>query len=226
MALLLQSLALIVGCLLTAVACRRIIPVVALAVMALLAGLPQGIEYFSSRLDFSGGVLNLSNLVYVQGWELVQESFGRSAGWGVGFQQLGLRGTDVAAAELIRAITGAEDENLTDGGFVFSKIASEFGVAGVLFSILYVVAAAQSIRALRVGGGRSAITVARCIVVAYGVDMFVRGTGYFVESTLLFVAASTTLMINRGLSVVRWAIKPHLRREVDPRRPYATDKLI
>ena len=133
------------------------------------------------------------------------------------FQQLGLRGTDVPAAELIRSITGTYDENLTDGGFVFSKIASEFGVAGVLLSIFYIVSAARSIRALRVGGSRSGVTLARCIVVAYGVDMFVRGTGYFVESTLLFVAAATTLMTNRGPSVIRWAIKPRLRREVNPR---------
>jgi hypothetical protein len=196
LALSLQSIALVIGCLLAALVCRRLLLVALAAGLLLIAGLPLGIEYYAIRLNFSGSVLNLSNLVYVQGWELVPESFARTLGWGLGFNQLGIRGTDVPAAVFIHAITNGDEANITDGSFVFSKLASEFGVLGVLLSFVYVFAAAHCVRALRKGGGRAAIVLAQCIVVAYGVDMFVRGTGYFVQSTFLFVAASAALLAN------------------------------
>jgi hypothetical protein len=164
----------------------------------ILGGLPLELAYFTDRLDFSATTLNLSNLVYVQGWEQIQESLGWTSGWGVGFQQMGFRETEAAAARLIRFIMGGDDLNVLDGGFVFAKIVSEFGVFGVLLTVIFLVEAARCIRALRAQRGGAAATLASCIVVSYGIDMFVRGTGYFVESTLLFVAAVTALMIGRN----------------------------
>jgi len=191
--LLLQSLSLLVGCLLAAVACRRFVPVTVLALLLLLVGLPLGLDYYRSRLDFSGSVVNLSNLVYVQGWEMVLESWTQTSGWGIGFQQLGFRQTQVAASELIRASFG-EDYNVTDASFVFSKFVSEFGGLGLVVMFVYVVGAARCMRALRAGGESAAITLARCIVVAYSIDIFVRGTGYFTQSTLVFLAGVAALL--------------------------------
>ena len=51
-ALSLQSLALLVGCLLAALVCRRLLLVALAAGLLLVAGLPLGIEYYASRLDF------------------------------------------------------------------------------------------------------------------------------------------------------------------------------
>ena len=136
---------------------------------------------------------------------MVPESFARTLGWGLGFNQLGIRGTDVPASVFIHAITGGDEANLTDGSFVFAKLASEFGVLGVLLSFVYLFAAARCVGALRKGGGRAAIVLAQCVVVAYGVDMFVRGTGYFVQSTFLFLGASTALLANgRARQIQTW----------------------
>jgi len=205
-ALSLQSTALLVCCFLTAAACRRILLISGIGMAILLGGLPLELTYFADRLNFSGAVQNLSNLVFIQGWEQVQESMRWSSGWGIGFQQMGFRETEVPVAQVIRFISSGLDINTTDGGFVFAKLASEFGVAGVLVSLLYLFTAARCLRALRRGRSRASITLARCIVVAYGVDMFARGTGYFVESTLLFVAALAALLASRKRSASARAV--------------------
>jgi hypothetical protein len=222
LALLLQSLSLLIGCILIAAVCRRLFLVsicAAVILIALAAGLPLGLEYFGSRLDFSGSAINLSNLVYVQGWELIPESLSRSFGWGVGFQQLGFHGTNAPASVLIHTITDGEDANLTDGSFVFSKLASEFGIAGFVLALLYLIGASRCIRALRKGGEGAPMCFARCIVVAYGGDMFVRGTGYFVESTFLFLAATSALFSGSIMSIFFRETKAILRRGIAVQQP-------
>lgn len=219
LALLLQSLSLLIGCALIAAVCRRLFFVSVCAALILVAGLPLGLEYFGSRLDFSGSALNLSNLVFVQGWELIPESFSRSFGWGVGFQQLGFHGTNVPAAVLIHTITDGEEANLTDGSFVFSKLASEFGIAGLVLALFYMIGASRCIRALRKGGEGAPMCFARCIVVAYGVDMFVRGTGYFVESTFLFLAATSALLNGSIVSIFFRETRAILRRGIAVQQP-------
>jgi hypothetical protein len=79
----LQSLTLLIACLLAAVVCRWIL-------IVSLAGLVVGIgtvsfefQYFASRLDLSSGSTNLSSLVYIQGWQLLQKAITQTFGWGV-----------------------------------------------------------------------------------------------------------------------------------------------
>lgn len=191
----LQSLALLIGCILTAVVCRRLPLLILGSVAFVVVGLPLQYAYFSDRLDFSGAVLNLSNLVYIQGWEFAADALTKTHGWGLGFQQLGVRPAEVATSPLIRALTEGIDPNVTDGSFVLSKLISEFGIIGIALGITYVGLATASVRALRAGGSRNSMTLARCIVVSYAVDMFVRGTGYFVESTFMFVAALSAMFV-------------------------------
>jgi hypothetical protein len=193
----LQSLNLLICCVLIAAACRRLTVAAVLGLVILIGGLPLELAYFTQRIDFSSDTRNLSALVYIQGWEQVFESMTWSSGWGVGFEQLGFRESEATAAAVIRSLSGGEDSNMMDGGFVFAKFASEFGAIGVLLSLVYVVTASRCLRALRNRRSGAGITFARCVVVAYGVDMFARGTGYFVESTLLFVAALTVLWLHR-----------------------------
>jgi hypothetical protein len=196
--MMLQSLSLLAGCLVLAAACRRlplVLLTVPVAVLLLLSMPLLGLDYYTARLDFSGR--GLSNLVYLEGWQLIQENWAISSGWGIGFQQLGMHDTQVSAAEMIREVTGGIDENLTDGSFVLCKIVSEFGGFGVLLALAFAVFAARCMKALRArtGTAGAAVTFSRCVVVAYTIDMFIRGTGYFTQSTLVFVAALAVLYV-------------------------------
>lgn len=200
-AMILQSLSLLVGCVIAAAACRRLLPLVLLGGGALLAALPfLELSYFTDRLNFTGDVVNLSNLAYVQGWQLVMESWVNTSGWGIGFQQLGMGNTQVPASEAIRTLTGGTDTNLTDGGFVLAKVVSEFGALGVLVVLGYIVLAVRCTLQLRNVRSDAAVTLARCVIVTYSVDMFFRGTGYFTQSGLVFIAALAVLAKSRVAS--------------------------
>jgi len=209
-ALAVQSLTLIIACLVAAMSCRRIYLVLliglALAVgLVLTVGtLPFEFDYFTSRLDITGDVRNLSNLVYIQGWQILLESLSRSFGWGVGFEQLGIRGTNVEAANAIVSSVGSGGWNVMDGSFVFAKLAGELGLLGAALGVLFLIAAVRSVKVLRSIAARrgkherTVITFSRCVLVSFTVDMFVRGTGYFTASTLLAVVAVGILVNNKG----------------------------
>lgn len=199
LAIVVKSGTLLAVALMAAVIGRRVLlALIGVAVVAAL-GLSVQLKYFTSRIDLSNKSSNLSALVYLEGWEMLQDSLERSSGWGVGFEQLGLSGTNVTAAESIRRVTGGEDFNLTDGSFVLSKLGSEFGVVGLLMVLGYCLLAVRSLRLLRAGMGSANENLARCIVLGYAVDMFVRGTGYFTQSTMLFLAAAFVLAPRGGL---------------------------
>jgi hypothetical protein len=222
----LQSLTLLIAGLLTAIACRRILIVGVAALLVGVAGVivglsvvPVDLDYFISRLDLSSGASNLSSLVYVQGWQLLDEAVRHSFGWGIGFEQLGFHGTGAAAADAIRTLmepSGGESLNLTDGSFVFAKLTGEMGVFGLGLSVMIVTTAIRSVvRLRRIDRGlreRPVIVFARCVMVSYLIDMFVRGTGYFVGSTLLAISAGSILLSNanpRGLlTTARSVLRP------------------
>ncbi len=195
----LQSMTLLIACILAAIVCRRILAV-SLAGLLLVVGIvPLKLDYFISRLDLTSSSDNISSLVYVQGWQLLWESWTRTFGWGVGFEQLGGHGTHVTAADALALLlegSGLEALNLSDGSFVFAKLTGEMGIFGLLLSAVFVIATVRSIRTLR--GLRTAerpvITFARCVLVGFCIDMFVRGTGYFVGSTLLAISAFSILI--------------------------------
>ena len=128
---------------------------------------------------------------------MLVEAMTRSLGWGVGFEQLGVQGTNVSAADAILMLSSIESLNVLDGGFVLAKLGAEFGVFGILLCVGFTVASVRSLLALRRGGERAAIVFARCVVVCFIVDMFVRGTGYFAGSTLLAVTALGVLVRER-----------------------------
>jgi hypothetical protein len=191
----LQSVTLLFGCLLAAFVCRRLLLVSILGTVLALAAVPFALEYFVARLDLSDTASNLSSLVYVQGWQMLQESLTNSFGWGVGFEQMGVHGTQVSASDALISLSGAPT-NILDGSFVFAKLGSELGLFGVCISVAFLVAAVRSLRALRNVHERAAITFARCALVAFTVDMFIRGTAYFASSTLLATACACVLFLN------------------------------
>lgn len=204
LALALKSATLLAVVFIAAAICRRFLVVLASAALIAAVGLTGQLKYFASRAALSDDSSNISALVYLEGWEMLDDSLVRSHGWGVGFEQLGLEGSNVAAAEAIRQHTQGMDLNLKDGSFVLSKLGSEFGVVGLLLVVGYAWLALRCSLALRSGGGSLNEQFARSVVLAYWVDMFVRGTGYFSQSTLLFVGACLALAPAGGLlSLVR-----------------------
>lgn len=160
-----------------------------------VAGLTQlNLEYYTERLDFGAETTNLSTLVYMQGWQMLLESLENSGGFGLGFQQMGVFGTEVSAAEAIRAMRGGEDLNVLDGGFIFAKLGSEFGVFGVLVTLGFVVGIYKSMRALRNVARRDARLgkvdiLAHAVIATFVIHLFVRSGGYFTgEMLVTFVA--------------------------------------
>jgi hypothetical protein len=189
-----QSLTLAAGLILVALVSLRSMRFVLLVAPAAVALSQIDLAYYTARLDFSDDTRNLSSLVYLQGWQMIGESLQRSYGLGLGFQQLGLHGTDVPAAELLRALRGGEDLNVLDGGFIFAKVTSEFGIFGLLSAAFLTALAMRSVLILRrVADGRWAIEpaklMAHCVVVSFLLVLFARGANYFNGTTMLLSAA-------------------------------------
>ena len=226
LAALLQNLTLVIACTLATLVSLQIGRlVVFVAIFAIAAG-QFDLSYFADRLNFSAETQNLSSLVYLQGWQLIAESWRNSAGIGLGFQQLGTQGTGVGAADLIQAILG-DDLNLLDGGFTLAKILGEFGYLGIALCAAYLLKAWHSARVLRKfatsDAGASPVEVfAHCAVTGYLVEMFVRGTGYFTATGLLLVAGLWLTARRSSVAKLRRGTRPHrsqksaLSYEVDP----------
>jgi hypothetical protein len=191
---LIQNLTLAIGFALVAAVSLRWYVLATLFVVVVAAASQLDLTYYADRLDFSGDVTNLSNLVYVQGWQMISESWQRSSAFGIGFQQLGVFGTNVPAAQVIRALRAGEDSNLLDGGFVFAKLGSDFGVFGLLLAVVFLGLAFRSFRELRrTASGLDplppAVIFAHCVVLSYVIELFVRGAGYFTPGSLLLITA-------------------------------------
>lgn len=183
-----------------AVLCRRLLILTFAAACVILTTAATHLSYFTSRADISSHSRNLSALVYLQGWELLLRSLRLSHGWGLGFQQLGTFPLHVSITRVIRGYTQGSALNTMNGSFVFSKFASELGVFGVLLTIAFIILCIKSIVKLRAASGSvPQDTLARCIIVAFGVDMFIRGPGYFYGAPLLFLGAALSLSPGYGL---------------------------
>ena len=147
--MIIQNMTMLAGLIAIAVVIFRIKTLIILSTFAsfVVALISPDLGYFTERLDFLNSN-NLSALSYVQGWQLISESWTRSHGWGLGFQQLGSISTSVTAADEIYSILG-EYLNLQDGGFLLSKILSEFGMVGLITATLFFVKSGQAFSDLR-----------------------------------------------------------------------------
>lgn len=210
-ALVLQNMTLLVA---LALAAALVFPLhLALPLALVAAGIASQLDltYYLQRLDFSGeeaAMESLSSLVYLQGWQMIGESYERSHGWGLGFQQLGVLGTDVDAGQLIYALMG-DYLNLFDGAFNASKLLSEFGLIGAIVLAALCIKIWKSIRALR-RNARLAVpranlaAFAHCCLAALLIELFIRGAGYFTAGSLLAVSALLALrMQQRGAPAPR-----------------------
>ena len=150
------------------------------------------LSYFIERINVAT-TLNTSTLVFFQGWELMAFEWRLSQGWGIGFQQLGLHGHLTPASLSMIAVEGAP-RNTLDGGFVLAKLVSEFGFVGSLVALLYAALTTRFAWQLRNHNPQNAsrpvaAIFARCVFVAFSIEFFVRGMGYFSAGTLLLAMA-------------------------------------
>lgn len=194
--LVVENMTIMVGWVLVAavvVGVRSVFLLVPFVLGLVLLGVDGG--YYARRLEFSGSE-NLSVLVYIQGWEMLQASLLRSYGWGAGFQQLGVFGSGAPTSDIIESLAGRH-MNLLDGGFSVAKIIGEFGVFGGLMVAVYFwifICAFVRLRTDRaLSSGRK---LACCFVLSAFVELFVRGVGYFSITNYIFI--SSVFFLFRG----------------------------
>ncbi len=116
---------------------KSILLLLPIFITLLLIVLISSSEYFSSRLTFEN-TTNLTTLVFLQGWDLAYLNLMETNGLGLGFQMLGMSDTITSSfTEKISEIS-VTPHNLEDGGFLASKIISEFGIIGIFIIIFYI----------------------------------------------------------------------------------------
>ncbi len=192
LALLLQSLSLVVAVALAAACCLSgsILAAAFVGLSAIVGYLD--ISYFTDRLDFSTHTTNVSTLVYIQGYELIGTALRETLGWGIGFQQLGIVPLNVPTSDLIYRIVG-NDANLRDGGFTVAKIISELGIFGAILICVYLYYFLVAILKLRRLAATSSSDYKKilCLSAVAGIfiEMFVRGAGYFTGTILFAISA-------------------------------------
>ena len=182
----------VVGCLLVILVSLRLQAVLIFGAFLVPIVWRMDISYYTDRLVFSG-TENLSTLVYLQGWQLIEESLNRSIGWGLGFQQLGLAEPNSIAANKIFEMTNSY-MNQKDGGFMLAKIVSEFGVVGFFLVVAFLIIAFTAFIKLRKVARNdskvdSVMIISCCFVVSYLVELFIRGAGYFTPTTLMMLSS-------------------------------------
>lgn len=180
-------------------------------ILASLASLD--LTYYMDRLNFDwASNTNLSSLVYVQGWQMLQESISRTYAWGLGFQQLGIVYTNVPASFRINMILGY-DLNLQDGGFILSKIISEFGIVGMALVGAYLYVATKAFFRLRSASKglyrySSGEVFACCCIMGYIIELTIRGTNYFTGTFVLMLCGILYLAKRRRAVATHSALVP------------------
>lgn len=193
LALLLMNLTLMVAVLLAAIVSLPLLILIPTLFALISFASLLDLSYFTDRINFTLTSTNLSTLVYIQGWQLLDESLRNTMGWGLGFQQLGVGYTNVTASIRLNQLLGF-DLNLTDGSFILAKVGSEFGIFGVFFSGYVVFLSIKSFVALRFvtrSNGRMPASLILCYSIILGslVELLVRGANYFTGSIVLFLSA-------------------------------------
>jgi hypothetical protein len=189
----LSNLTIITACILSATVALPLSWLVSGLVILSVSAASLDLTYYTDRLDLnSTNSTNLSSLVYVQGWQMLIEALHRTYGWGIGFQQLGIVYTNVLASVRINALLG-RDANLQDGGFILSKLGSEFGILGFCLVAFYLRVMIQSFMRLRLTAFGKTQTLdgelfARACVLGYFIETFIRGTNYFTGTLVLMLA--------------------------------------
>lgn len=176
---------------------KLILLLIPIFITLIMFGLLSSSEYFSSRLTFED-TKNLTTLVYLQGWDMAYLNLVSTNGLGIGFQMLGM--SDIILSDFTETISTITDKphNLEDGGFLASKIISEFGIIGVLIIISYIYYLIKFIfysnrlwNEIQLSNDINYIQrlkkqlLLRGILFGFLVEVFLRGYGYFSPGVFL-----------------------------------------
>lgn len=171
------------------------------AALSLASSTSPDFSYFMERIIFSQASQNLSSLVYMQGWEIAIDTTTEKFGLGLGFQnmeksQVGTYG------QIIYSLLG-EHRNRSEGSFTASKLISEFGLIGIIITLLYIKQLINSARSLikfnyHLDNHTPVYLIfSHCSIVAFSIEMFGRGTGYFSMGVFLTFVAMFSLLSKR-----------------------------
>lgn len=193
----LNSLTLLVGVFLILLIIIKLDYVFLFIIFIIIAfNLNSDISYYIDRLSFfSEDNTNISGLVYLQGWQMIDEALVRSSYWGLGFQQLGVFSTDTDAGSSLQNLIGQNElPNVLDGGFTFSKFVSEFGLLGFIVFASYLSILFTSFKLLHKFSRNDFELNPRqlfcnTVIVTSLLEIFVRGVGYFSISSVLLSMA-------------------------------------
>ncbi len=138
---------------------------------------------------------NLTALVWIQGLELAFYNFFHTNAMGLGFNALGLSTTYIPeVSNKINIIYGGFF-NIYDGGFLASKIISEFGILGLFFIVYFFYFLIFNFGFLygysTYGLDSDMLLKKRLLyglVFGFSVEMFLRGIGYFSPTFILMLA--------------------------------------
>lgn len=156
---------------------------------------------------------NISSLVYVQGWQDAWANLVRTRGLGLGFDMMGCHPLPDVSVRRVLAIAVDEDLNAQDGSFIFAKVVSEMGLAGIAFFIAVIwswVKLEKSIRTASGEAARSAAKIQSSLIFCFVASSFLRGTGYFSGGVLLWIAAVSGASTWQRSRRVTSKIKPKL----------------
>ncbi|CAK0781274.1 conserved membrane hypothetical protein [Gammaproteobacteria bacterium] len=137
-------------------------------------------------------IINLSSLVYIQGWQDALVNLLRTKGLGLGFNMMGcIPLPDV----LERAIIAKEYKlqlNVEDGSFLLSKIVSETGMIGVLFFVViiwWLIRMEKNIRNYNHinRAEYSVLAIQAALIFSLIATFFLRTAGYFSGGILMLV---------------------------------------
>lgn len=150
-------------------------------------------NYYLSRI--TGGtdeVINLTNLVYLQGWESIIYSMQNTYGLGLGFQKMGAEYSG-PIAELLCEVHYMCANNL-DGSFFSAKLISEFGFIGICIALFFLYMSYRSMLIIRwhiseYDKGRINLKVSEifglCSLYVFSAELLLRGYGYFSPTFLI-----------------------------------------
>ena len=162
------------------------------------------LDYFSERVDFTNmhKTNNLSTLVYVKGFQLIDEGLRVTKGWGIGFQQLGHVPLRTDIGDYMKAKMNGLELNSQDGGFTAAKVIAEFGVVGLVLTVLFIYYLLKQWNRYRkisktVISSHEVLFFASIITIFS--EFFFRGIGYFSATIFLFI---TVLMLKKSDSEV------------------------
>lgn len=129
--------------------------------------------------------VSTSTLVWLKGWHLAYLNLIETAGWGIGFQQLGYSGAYSMISESIRAGTiGGVDLNIRDGASLAAKIISEMGLVGMVFLSYSLIIFAMYLRTI---SQRNYFWIAAFVGGLF--ELYIRGYGYFTLNFVAYLAA-------------------------------------